>query len=248
MRCSWGLVVCLLARPASADEAALMQFMGGQGCTFGPQSIAAAEQAGYARADIDAAMTAHLADGTGDQQGDYVVVSESVCKIRLPDIQTDFPLNHPDILAVTSAIDAYAEDGSPGCFLADAGLWFESIGRPFDDYTRFLAAHIIAGDVRFYSTSPLRTPFSFHVISGACGNLAAVPAMRANHAKLVAGFEAFVRHQGALNDCVGQDVLAMDQAFAIELQGGDLTKSDAEVADINAWLSMEYLMIAMGAG
>jgi hypothetical protein len=225
-----------------------MQFMGRQGCTFGPQSIAAAEQAGFARADIDAAMTEHLADEAGVQQGDYVVVSEAVCNIRLPDIQTDLPLSHPDVLALTSAIDAYAEDGSPGCFLADAGLWFESSGRPFDDYTRFLAAHIIAGDVRFYSTSPLLTPFSFQVISGACGKLAEIPAMRANHAKLVAGFEAFVRHQGALNDCVEQDVLAMDQAFAIELQGGDRTKSDAEVANINAWLSTEYLMIALGAG
>jgi hypothetical protein len=241
------LIVGAVPAVAQNQPADLVHFMGGHGCTFGQQSIAAAEQAGFPRADVDAAMAAYLADSTGRRQGDYVVLDETLCTIRLPDIHTDLPLSHPDILAITTDINAFAKDGSPGCFLADATSWFQNSGRTFDDYTRFLATHIIAGDVRFFSTSPLRTPVSFQVISQGCSKIPDIDAMRANHAKLVAGFGAFVRHQGATKSCNRSGDFIDDIGFAMQLQGADPAAFDVELADVNAWLWMEYLMIALAA-
>jgi hypothetical protein len=242
------LLICAAgAASAQGQPTDLTDFMGAHGCTFGATSIAAAEQAGFARAEIDAAISAHLADGSAAQQGDYVVLDVATCTIRLPDIQTDLHLTDPDILAITTTVDAFAKDGSPGCFLRDGASWFENSGRSFEDYAQFVAAHIIKGDVRFYSTSPLRTPVTFQVVSGACSNVPDIAAMRANHTKLITGFDSFVRHQGATNACLGEDVFFMDTAFAFALQGGDPAKADVEVADINAWLWMEYLMIAFAA-
>jgi hypothetical protein len=78
------LLTCLVAGSAKADATALLAIMGGQGCNFGAQSIAASAQAGFDRAAIDATIAAHLADGTGERHGVYGVRSADVCNMRPP--------------------------------------------------------------------------------------------------------------------------------------------------------------------
>ncbi|MGL4320831.1 MAG: hypothetical protein ACRCS3_08210, partial [Paracoccaceae bacterium] len=97
------LLALLLGQPAFANDDALLDFMGGQGCTIGVDSRLAAVGAGFDEARIDALITATLANGTARQQRAYVVLDETICTIRLPEIQSAFTAASPEIVAITSA-------------------------------------------------------------------------------------------------------------------------------------------------
>jgi|GEM_PF-1442215 len=242
----------LAATPALADDTALIGFMGGQGCTFGPDSRAAAITAGHDASAIDALITASLKDGRAKQEGAYTVLNAATCTIRLPDIASNYTVNSPEIVAITSAIDAYAAEGAPGCFLVEPFVAFDALkgkeGAGYFDTLNFLAAAIISGDLRFYGTSPLTVPPGFQVVTGACADLPDITAIRRNHDYIVHGFGPFIRALGATTPCARKEYDDPSLDLAARLQGVDPKSLVEDPLDVNAWLWMEYTMIALAAG
>jgi hypothetical protein len=247
------LMACLFAGPAVADDADLLHFMGGHGCTIGADSKAAATSAGFDAGQIDALVDAALSDGTASQQRAYVVLSKDICTIRLPAIQSAYTVTSPEVLAVTSAIDAYAADGAPGCFLGDTPGAFDALrgdgrGAGFGDYIAFIGAGIISGEMRFYSPSPLHTPISFQVTTGACAKVLDIDAINQSHAFIASGFGDYIRLLGAENACDGSAYGMAAAEFATRVQGADPKTLVEYQPGVNAWLFFEYDLIAMAAG
>jgi hypothetical protein len=246
-------VVCLLGQPAAADDKALLDFMGGQGCTFGQESRAAAVEAGFNADQIDGVVTAMLADGLANQEGRYVVLGEAVCTIRLPDITSIYTVNAPEIAAITSTADPDAADGQRGCFLIEPRALFAKLhGGPgrdeIDEYLDFIAASIIAGDLRFYGPSVLATPPGFQVVTGECADVPNIASIRRSHSFVGSGFGQYIRLLGAENTCHGAIFGVSAQEFPARVQGIDLDFPLEGQREINAWLFFEYDLIALAAG
>ncbi|MEZ5797455.1 MAG: hypothetical protein R3D63_08345 [Paracoccaceae bacterium] len=244
-------LLALAATPACADP--LVDFLAGQGCTIGPESRAAALAAGFDAAAIDALIAETLADGRASQQRDYVLLDAATCTIRLPDIASPYTVNSPEIRAITSAIDAFAAEGEPGCFLQDATQAFDRMkggarGAGFDSYMAFLGAGLVAGDLAFYKPSPLQTPVSLQVISGDCAQVPNIEAIRRSHAFIAQGFGDYIRLKGAETLCGEEDWSQGAMDFAVTVQGADPAADPATQPEINAWLWFEYDLIAMAAG
>ena len=243
----------ILAGTAQADPA-LLDFMGGQGCTFGADSRAAAISAGFEDADIDALIEGALSDGTARRQGDYVVLNESLCKIRLPNINSPYSVTSPEIVAITSTIDAFSADGFAGCFLQDPIAHFDVMksgkhGAGFFDYVEFVAANLISGDITFFGKSSLSTPLGFQVATGDCAKVPQIEGIRRSHSFLVAGFGPMIRRMGAENLCSDRGRPTVSQIDGlVRLQGGDPDASDSQGPEANAWLWMEIVMISVASG
>jgi hypothetical protein len=252
-------LACLLAGPAAAEEASLLDFMGGQGCTFGTDSRVAAGEAGFDAAAIDALIATTLANGTARLQRAYVVLEETICTIRLPYIQSPYSVASPEIVAITSAINAYAADGEPGCFLGEPHLAFDAMkgGSPragFAEYIAFIGAGIIAGDLRFYSPSVLRTPVGFQNVRGPCAVVPDIKVIDRSHVALTTGFGGYVRALGAEMPCEGDQIgdIPFDTSvmahYTATIQGADPSDVITDQIKINAWLWFEYDLITMAAG
>jgi hypothetical protein len=254
MRWAVFLLACLCAGPAAADEAALRVFMGGQGCTFGADSRTAAVAEGFDDADIDALITTALADGGAKRDGDYVVLARHLCTIRLPDnTASPYTVASPEIVAMTSAIDTYAADGAPGCFLIDPYQGFQALKggdleAGFDAYLQFVAANVIFGDLRFYGPSPLEAPRGFLVVTGGCASAVDTEAIRNNHFYLTKGFGEYTRQLGERMSCTGSQPVDWSIPLAEILQGVNPTDPVESQPEHNAWLWLEYQMIALAAG
>lgn len=246
-------LLATLATPAVAADPALVDFLAGQGCTIGADSRAAALAAGFDAAALDALADEALAEGRASREGAYVVLDAQTCTIRLPDIASAYSVNSPEIRAVTSAIDAFAAGGDPGCFVVDAPFAFDALkggelGAGFADYIAFVGAGLISGDLRFYSPSPLRTPVSLQNVTGACAEVPNIQAIRRSHDALAKGFDGYIRLKGAEATCGTDDWAAQAMDFAIAVQGVDPASDPATRPEINAWLWFEYDLIAMAAG
>ena len=233
-------VLALLAAPAGADQAALLHDLGAAGCVIG------ADAGAEARALADVA----LADGTGQQQGDWVVLGADICTIRVPDIHSDIGIDDPAVVASVSAMAAPTNfpDEPRGCYLStnDLGMnlsltrgW--PVQKAYDAAVRFMAAQIVAGEMVFYSDDVLRTPMGFQSLHGECARVTAVDAMRQINAMMLEHFCAVVRVQGQAITC-GEgyfpDFMAL-QGQMVELTGR---------SDMNAWTGMEMMFLALGAG
>lgn len=248
----------LLATPASANPE-LLDFMGGQGCTFGADRGAVARATGLSIDTINGFIARSLDDGTAVQERDYVVLGEEVCTIRLPAIESGYSVASPEIVALTSPIDAYAADGDPGCFLIDPLSAFDAMnggsrGAGFADYIAFVGAGLVSGDVRFYSPSALRTPFGFQSVTGPCAAVPDFEVINRSHAALTTGFGGYIRALGAETLCEGDQSgdLPYDNSvmarYTAEIQGADPSDKAKDQPRINAWLWFEYELIAMAAG
>lgn len=244
----------LAASPVVADEPAeeaVLEFMGGQGCTFGPDSIAAAQAAGFEAAHLDTVRKGALADGTATQLGEWVVLNASVCTIRLPLIETEWELDNPRIQALITAVDEMPDE--PGCFLEGAPQFFsDNYGDPVrahDAYMSFLAAHVISGDLRFYSPSGLVTPVSFQVMTGACGAVPAAEEIHATHRYIAdAPFATYLAYLQEADSCFEEGAVG-GFAAALAVQGlSPGTYQAAEGTVFNAWLQIEYTVITAAAG
>ncbi|NJS39951.1 MAG: hypothetical protein HC783_14105 [Rhodobacteraceae bacterium] len=253
------LALCLLtAAPASANPE-LLEFMGGQGCTFGADRGAVAKATGLRVDTINAFIAQSLDDGTAVQECEYVVLGEKVCTIRLLDVESAYTVASPEIVAMTSPVDAYAADGDPGCFLVDPLSAFDALdggspGAGFADYIAFIGAGIISGDLRFYSPSVLRTPFGFQNVRGPCAAVPDIEVIDRSHVALTTGFGGYIRALGAETLCEGDqsgdlsyEVSVMAQ-YTATVQGFDLSDKEKDQPRINAWLWFEYDLIAMAAG
>jgi hypothetical protein len=253
------LALCLLhATPASANPE-LLEFMGGQGCTFGADRRAVATATGLSVDTINAFIAQSLDDGTAVQEGDYVVLGEKVCTIRLPVIESAYTVASPEIVAMTSAVDAFASDGDLGCFLIDPLTAFDAMnggsrGAGFEDYIAFVGAGLVSGDLRFYSPSALRTPFGFQNVRGPCAAVPDIAVIDRSHLALTTGFGGYIRALGAETLCEGDQSgdLPYDDSiiarYTATVQGFDLSDKAKDQPKINAWLWFEYDLIAMAAG
>lgn len=252
-------VFCLLVATPAAANPELSEFMGAHGCTLGADSRAAAEAAGFGTEAVEALVAESLADGRAAQEGNYVVLDETICTIRLPVIESAYSVSSPEIIAITSAVDAFAGDDAAGCFLDDPVALFDTLkggpaGAGFSDFISFVGAGLIEGDLRFYSPSILKSPFGFQSLAGPCANVPEREDIDRSHAALVTGFGAYVRALGAETPCDGDKAasLPFDQSvmarFTATVQGVDPEDQDPNRPNINAWLWFEYDLIAMAAG
>jgi hypothetical protein len=244
-----------LAMPASADVEKLWQFMGGQGCSIGADSRSAAVAAGFAPETIDAAVYAALESGAADRQGDYILLDRQICRLRLPDgISSPYTVLSPEIVAITSDIDAFIEDGWPGCYLVDPIEAFKAMKNGADDaamsdYFDFVAAGVISGDLRMYGPSPLKVPPGFRVVAGRCGESADVGDIRRNHDRMVAAFGEYTRQLGKKTPCSDPSEAAIwTMALSDWMQGVDPVGEPEAKPGYNAWMWLEIQMIVLAAG
>ena len=240
------MILAILASPVFADEDVL-SFLAGQGCTVGPESYTE----GLSDARITAFVQSALDDNLAVDTGDYTVLDANICTMRLPEIEDAWSLDDPRIKAIISDIDAYPDD--PGCYLSDLPRVFMDAypgnsARANDEFIAFLAKHIATGKVRFYSPDPLRTPVSWQVVRGACTEVPNIDNLIATHAYVTdANFDKYVRASGTDVPCSEGQSFTASQA-ALEMQGVDLTTGEGPDHAINAFLSMEFMILAWAAG
>lgn len=210
--------------------------------------------AGFSDADVTALVNRTLADATADQQGDFVVLKRQICTIRLPEIASRFTAPSPELVAMNAAIDAFAAEGSPGCFSLDPPVVFHGLncgesGAGYRDHMAFMAASVIACDVRFFGTDPLKTPEGFQVVSGTSADVPDSAAIRANHSVMKPQIGEFVRQLGERSVC-GEGFKTMwISEISDLLQGADATfPRDPPSENHTSWMWMEYFVITMAAG
>lgn len=241
------VAIWLGAVPVSAqdDSAALAAFFSGQGCAIGPSTTSAAIAAGFSAEAVERFTGDAHSDPSAERTGDWVVLAPSVCQITLPEIVSAVSIDAPEVLANTSAFDAYEED--PGCYLAGPDL-FEDLQetRGWDadranlEYIRLLGAALISGDMAFYSDDPLRTPPGPVFIGGACADIPQRPAIERDQALLRDHFDAIVRANSKYVRCrEGESGMGPHLGETISTVSGE--------TPTNAFIGFEYQIIAMAA-
>lgn len=251
------IVFALTAGPALADDAALLGYMGGQGCTFGVQSMAGAVAAGFDAAQIDRFITDALESGDATQQGLWTVLNYSICTIRLPELISPILASDPEILALAPYVSETFDSGDgpvteEGCFFAEGQEFFTGrndgdVDAGYADYLTFLGASIIAGEARFYSSSPLVTPRGFQLTAGECGAAPNVPDVLESQPLISEHFGEYVRRVGEETVC-GDPIGPAGVLFAAEIQGSGPMSSETDMDGINAWLWFEWDVITRAAG
>lgn len=230
----------LWATLAQADEA-LLHHLGGQGCVIGPGTAEAVTAAGF-----DANTLTALQE-QGEPQGAWSILPASLCQIRLPAIASD--ITYADAAPFIGDPDEHEEWSDYGCFLRTDLLqnalitqrgW--SKDRAFQAYLTFVSKGIVDGDWRFYTTSPLRTPYGFQYIgSGDCAMGVRVERIRTNHAVLRDTFGPYLRAIRPEIPCEEGEIL-MHHTWPQVIEDLAPGRND------NAWLTFEMSIISMGAG
>ncbi len=259
------LVLAALPSLAFADDtvdhpqrAEFLDYLGGQGCTLSFDSVEGAETAGIAREDIQEIAAAALESGDATEQGAYIVFSQDVCSIRMPEITSKYSVDDPVIRAGAPYINETREFGDvietfEGCFIEDATTMFAELEdydprAGFGAFIDFMGASLISGDVRFYTTSPLKSPRGFQIVSGEqCSKAPNVQMINESHPYLLDGFAEYVRFVGKVTQC-GDPIGFEAGPFTAEMQGYDHSLDVTEQPPINAWLDFEFLFITMAAG
>lgn len=247
------LIAALGAGPVAADPA-LLDFMGGQGCTYGPETRAAAVLAGLDEIALVNFMIESEATGLAERYRDWVVLSEEICTIRFPDLAPELALSDPDVEAAITVVEAVEDLGGEGCFLyLDTQILAESRGWDLDRAERarwqLIAQGIISGEIRFHESSFLRTPITFQVLTGPCANVPTVEPIMANHDAVARNFGPYLRGLMQYVPCdETQTPERLDGQIASELQGMSILDAEAPDPSFNAWATLEYYMIALAAG
>ncbi len=84
--------------PETTEEA-LLTYLGGDGCVIGSHSAGAAMAAGLDGNALKALGARLLADGSAEQQRDWILLGSEVCTIRFPDVTSELTLNSPEVQA-----------------------------------------------------------------------------------------------------------------------------------------------------
>jgi len=253
-----------IAGPVWADDAALLGYMGGQGCTFGVQSMAGAVAAGFDAVDIDMFITEALERGDASRQGLYTVLDESICTIRLPDVQSPTLVNSPEVMAIAPYISETEEIGgerivTEGCFLENGQDLFKAMNDGDEDagnaaYLRFLGAGIIAGELRYYAGSPLATPRGFQLTVGKCDAAPNLEQVKETQPLIAEYFAEYVRRVGEVTVCgeragnlpqIAAEVLRLDLS---ESGDGDDNGATWGATWGAAWMWLEWDIIMRAAG
>lgn len=236
-----------LAAPPGGDYRALVDFFANHGCTIGPVSRKAARAAGFQAGQIDLFVLFESARDGATVMDDWLVMAPSACTISPPRIGGELRLSDPDIRAAISAPDAYAAEGSPGCFLGHPQIRAAGDKRGWDDargsteFYQLLARSIIAGDASFYSPSLMVTPPGHQVMIGDCANVPDRPDIRRSSEFLIRNFDPIVRGVMAASACDGTSSLA-------DLDLNQLPGIAAGTQTSNAWAFIDLEVIAVAAG
>jgi hypothetical protein len=243
------LLVVVCAAPAiAAPEKTLIDILAGYGCTLAPDSRAAALAEGYTNLTIDTRIAEMVTAGQAVRQGDYVVLDPETCTMRLPVITPPLMLDDARVADIVARAPFDGAAGADVCFLTNAAHIFAPAygadnAAAMQTYAQFVAAHVIAGELRLYGTDLLSTPLGGRVLAGDCAGGPDETAIRASHAALSAHLDAWVRATAADTVCDGSAFDGGDVMLAQRLQA----EADPS-ATVNAWMGMEYLFIAMAAG
>lgn len=171
------------------------------------------------------------------------------CTIAPPQIATVLSLDTPWVSASFSAIDAYEAEGERGCFFVGPDAFIKmarraegwSEDRANAEYSRFIAANILAGTLTFYGEDPLKTPRSIQRIDGACADVANIAAIRQHQNDLIRLFDPIVREVNVQTPCA--------PAASPRLWPGETVKPEvSRVIEANPWTFLEITFIALGAG
>ncbi|MFN4128088.1 hypothetical protein [Pannonibacter indicus] len=176
------------------------------------------------------------------------MIAPGLCEIRLPSVTSEIRVSDAEVTQNLSAIDAYAGEGAPGCYLDGSGLQNAlMVSRRWDrekvnlEYLRFLSASLVAGELTFYSASNPRTPPGFAVTTGQCGDIPQMPEIRRSHDLLIQHFGALIRADAAGEaTCEGGGVPSW--------KFDEVSQKVMGETGPNAWLGFEIRIIAMGAG
>ena len=227
----------LMAGPVSAQS--VEAFFEHHGCTVGPDSRAAAIEAGFSAGEVEASLAVAEEAGQLDRVGAYAVFGPELCTIRLP--QIDAVLSVDDPIVQNAIIEV---DFEPGCFLRDLPAALEAAGYPQSDYFAFLGAGLLSGELRFYAPTPLETPVGIQVMTGACGDVPAAEPMAEAAAVLTdENFDRYVRLTAQDTPCDDGSGQPNKMAIAADLQ----LAAGLDENKVNAWLWFEMDLIAWAA-
>src|SRR5690606_18566514 len=127
---------------ATAQGTDALDFFAGQGCAIGATTLAAAAQAGFAKPAIDALIQRADAHPDTIHTGGWLVMPPDLCRMRLPDIESEIGLTDPEVVASISPLDAHASEGHQGCFLDMDGMMALLTGARGWDRERAYAAYL----------------------------------------------------------------------------------------------------------
>ncbi len=241
------LVSSASAQGANQNEA-LIQFFAGQGCAIGPSTIIAARVDGFSPHEIDQLRDAARSDPDTIKTGGWLVLSAEVCEIELPRINNQLHVSDPEVAERISAVDAYAAEGSFGCFFHLDGL-FEHLAltrgwserKATHEYIGMVGATLKSGELTFYSENPLASPYGYSLTTGPCAEVPNMPKIKQNHELLVRHFDALIRANA-------QHVVCEAGANLYTPEFHDIAKNLTDNMNRNEWLWFEIQVIAMGAG
>ncbi|MBK1623973.1 hypothetical protein [Afifella marina] len=231
----------------AAPKQDLVDFFVEQGCAIGPLTRAVARSAGFSNADIDALVAE--ADDTAEtiRTGDWIVLPTSLCRISPPDVRSEIRLDDPEVQAVTTSIDAYAEYDEIGCFLSGQEItervqetrgWGQE--KAFREYLRFLAENLRSHDITFYSDDMLKTPPGFQVLTGDCADVPNIEDIRRSQVLRDQEFDTLVRADSREVVCLRDDAPSYRfMELAEKLTGGE---------NSNVFMSFEVKLMALGGG
>jgi hypothetical protein len=238
----------LLFWPALADENRMRALVEARGCVIGASVVADAVAQGISPRDIGAYMAKVQSDPTTEATGDWIVLSETACKLKPPAILSKIKSTDPEVIQNISEIDTEAGNGQKRCWLDGQELvaavqrsrgWDRE--KAMTEYIRFLGAGVVSGDFSFFSPSPLSTPPGFIATFGFCADRPDVLKMKESHAVLIQHFGAAVRA-----DATGKAACEAGEAPSHEMAG--IIEKLIGREPPNAWLFMEIKFISMGAG
>lgn len=239
-----------LAGPATAEQDPLA-YLERHGCMQAASDVGASWDEGYPVGAVEDYIQAQINAGLAVDQGAYTVLDPSICTVRLPRIETSWALDDPAIVALTTAVDEAPD--LPGCFLIGLPEFFASRyadpATAHDAYVAFLGAHVLSGDLRFYTSSPVVTPVGWQVMTGACADVPEAEEIAASHAWIndrdFGRYVAYLRQ----NDRCFDEGTGSTMDAARHVQGIDPVTGDApDGVVVNPWLNLEYLVITLAAG
>lgn len=237
-----------MSSAAATQAARLTDFMADQACAIGPQTRSAAIAAGHDANAVDALIASAKQDSKTVKAGQWLVLSSEQCRIKPPVVASAIKLSDPEVRSAVSSPTVPTAEGEVGCFLDPSRLFqelrrtrFWNEERIYQEYLRMLGASIVSGELTFYSSDPLRTPPSFQLTTGECGNVPHMAQIQRSHENLITLFDPLIRANAENVECIRH-------ASLLTYQLHEIARTLSKGAITNAWVGMELKLIAMGAG
>lgn len=252
-----GLFSTAASTTAATSPTTVHDFFANQGCAIGPTTRSAALDAGFQERAIDALISTAKLDGQTIMTGDWIVLSPNKCTIRLPNPTSALALSDKEVMTATSSPgayyndldwEAYSDKEDWGCFLSSQSL-HENLrrSRPWDEdtisleYQRLIGGAIAMGHASFYSSSPLRTPPGYQILTGDCANVPMMHEIRASYEFLRDNFDPLIR-------TLARSLTCDSSASPVTVYTDDVADTFENETPPNALLGMDIMTIAMGAG